>query len=150
MKTKSAKPGKRISVEVTNISKHGFWLLLGKMEHFVPFEQFPWFRKAAIVDVLNAEVSWELIENLDFVIEHYRTATAAIGYTGDTAVNSVGDLLCCAVGFVVARKLGLRQTVALFAAIELILLVWIRDSLLLNIMMLFYPIDAIKLWQLGQ
>jgi len=54
---KSAKLGKRTSqVEVTNVSKHGFWLLIGDRERFVPFEQFPWFRNAPIGQLLNVEL----------------------------------------------------------------------------------------------
>jgi hypothetical protein len=33
-----------LGVEVTNISKNGLWLLVGDTEHFLPFEEFPWFR----------------------------------------------------------------------------------------------------------
>ncbi len=54
---KSAKLGKRTSqVEVTNVSKHGFWLLIGDKERFVPFDQFPWFRNAPIGHLLNVEL----------------------------------------------------------------------------------------------
>lgn len=54
---KSAKPGRRtFRVEVTNVSKHGFWLLIGAQERFVPFEQFPWFREAPIGHLLNVEL----------------------------------------------------------------------------------------------
>ena len=35
-------------VEVTNISRHGFWVLLGDEELPVPFAQFPWFKKATV------------------------------------------------------------------------------------------------------
>ena len=41
--------------EVTNISKHGFWLLLDGSEHFVSFEQFPWFEEAAVGAILVVE-----------------------------------------------------------------------------------------------
>ena len=54
---KSAKLGRRTSpVEVTNVSKHGFWLLIGDRERFVPFERFPWFREAPIGHLLNVEL----------------------------------------------------------------------------------------------
>jgi hypothetical protein len=57
MKTKSAKPGKHTSVvEVANISQHGFWLLLDEVEHFLPFDQFPWFRDATVGQLLNVEL----------------------------------------------------------------------------------------------
>ncbi len=52
-------------------------------------------------------------------------------------------------GFWVARRLGFRRSVALFIATEVVLLLWIRDSLVLNIIMLLAPIDALKTWQLG-
>ena len=41
--------------EVTNISKHGIWLLTGDGEHFLPFDEFPWFREAPVGKVLNVE-----------------------------------------------------------------------------------------------
>jgi hypothetical protein len=56
MKMKSAQRGKRTSaVEVTNVSASGFWLLLDAEEVFVEFKQFPWFKEAAIGQLLNVE-----------------------------------------------------------------------------------------------
>lgn len=53
----SAQLGTDISeVEVTNVSKHGFWLLIRDQEVFVPFEQFPWFKEAAIGGLLHVEL----------------------------------------------------------------------------------------------
>src|SRR5467141_356269 len=75
---------------------------------------------------------WEVFENSDFIIQRYRAETAALGYQGDTIVNSFGDILCCMVGFLIARRLGFRRSLLLFFAIELVLLIWIRDSLLLE------------------
>ena len=43
-------------VEVTNISKHGFWLLLENEELFLPFSDFPWFQKALVGSILNVEL----------------------------------------------------------------------------------------------
>jgi hypothetical protein len=45
-----------LAVEVTNVSKHGFWLLLGDEELFVPFANFPWFRDAPIGKLTNVEL----------------------------------------------------------------------------------------------
>jgi hypothetical protein len=96
---------------------------------------------------LLLEGAWEIFENTPFVIDKYRTETAALGYTGDTIVNSFGDLLCAFAGFMIARKLGLRWSLIVFVLVELFLIVWIRDSLLLQILMLVRPVEAIKLWQ---
>ena len=41
--------------EVTNISRHGFWLLVDDRELFLPFEEFPWFRKASVEAILDVE-----------------------------------------------------------------------------------------------
>ena len=94
------------------------------------------------------EAGWEILENTNFVIERYRTATAAVGYTGDTVVNSLGDILCCTVGFIIARRLGFRRSLIAFLLLELVLILWIRDSLLLEILMLIVPIDLIRTWQM--
>ena len=93
------------------------------------------------------EALWEVVENSKFVIRRYREETAALGYQGDTIVNSLGDILVCGLGFVLARRLGLRWTLALFAVTEVTLSFLIRDILLLNVLILIYPIDAIKAWQ---
>jgi hypothetical protein len=97
---------------------------------------------------LLLEGAWVIFENTPFVIDKYRTETAALGYTGDTIVNSFGDLLCAFAGFMIARKLGLRWSLIVFVLVELFLIVWIRDSLLLQILMLVRPVEAIKLWQI--
>jgi len=96
------------------------------------------------------ESAWEVFENTSFVINKYRTETAALGYQGDTIVNSLGDLSCALIGFVVARRLGVRRSLIVFVLIEVILSVWIHDSLLLQILMLVRPVEAIKLWQMCQ
>lgn len=43
-------------VEVTNISRHGFWLLLADEELFLPFSEFPWFRDVAVGKILHVEL----------------------------------------------------------------------------------------------
>lgn len=96
------------------------------------------------------EACWEVFENTNFIIDRYRSETAALGYNGDTVVNSFGDILCCLVGFIVARRLGLRRSLVVFAVLELVLIVWIKDSLLLEILMLVVPIDAVRSWQMCQ
>ena len=52
----SAQPGASIlDVEVTNVSPHGFWLMLEAEELFVPFSEFPWFKDAPIAKLSNVE-----------------------------------------------------------------------------------------------
>ena len=97
---------------------------------------------------LLLESAWEIFENTSFVINKYRTETAALGYQGDTIVNSLGDLACALIGFVIARQLGVRRSLIVFVVIEAILIFWIHDSLLLQILMLIRPMEAIKLWQI--
>lgn len=54
---RSAPHGASISsVEVTNVSPHGFWLFVGERELFVPFKEFPWFRDASVREITNVEL----------------------------------------------------------------------------------------------
>ena len=61
----------------------------------------------------------------------------------------MGDILACALGFLLAARLPTRVTIAMVIVLEVVLTLVIRDSLLLNIVMLLHPIDAIRTWQLG-
>lgn len=95
------------------------------------------------------ECAWELLENSNFIIEKYRANTASFDYFGDSIVNSVADVAACSLGFWIAYKLGAWKSLVFFVLVELFLILWIRDSLVINIIMLLYPIDAIKAWQAG-
>ncbi len=97
----------------------------------------------------SAEAAWEVLENTNFTIEKYRENTASLDYFGDSIFNSIGDLAACAFGFWIAVKLGWWKSLIFFLLIEIALLLWIRDGLLLNILMLIYPLDAIKNWQMN-
>jgi hypothetical protein len=113
---------------------HGI-VLCGLLAWCLPRLSPPWRFCLAV----SIEALWEVFENSAFIIERYRAATISLGYQGDTIVNSLGDILAFGVGY----------ALVLFVAIEVVLLIWIRDSLLLNIVMLIHPIDAIKAWQLS-
>ena len=102
-----------------------------------------------LVIALVAEAAWEILENSNAVIDRYRATTAFLGYRGDTVVNSIGDILCCGAGVLIARKLGWLRSLPIFIATEIVLLFWIRDSLLLEILMLIHPLNSIKAWQMG-
>ncbi len=122
---------------------HGFvffWLL----GWFAPRLSWTWWLWLAI----TVEAVWEVIENSNFVIQRYREV-GALGYFGDTIVNSLGDIAMCGFGFALARYLGFVRSLALFVAVEVVLLFWIRDSLVLNVVALIYPIEWIEQWQAG-
>jgi hypothetical protein len=95
------------------------------------------------------ESSWEVIENTNYIINRYREATISLDYYGDSIVNSIADIACCATGFAIAYKIRLWWSLAVFVATEIALLFWIRDSLLVNILMLIWPLDWVKQWQTG-
>jgi hypothetical protein len=124
---------------------HGFafcWLLTLA----IPLISSTW--RLAFATLLEA--AWEVFENTEFVIQRYREETAALGYNGDSVFNSFGDILTCTAGYLIAQRLGLKRSVLVFVATEVVLLIWIRDSLLLEILMLVYPIESLKAWQIGQ
>lgn len=99
---------------------------------------------------LVIEALWEMVENTDFLIERYRQSTISLDYYGDCVLNSLGDLLACGLGYLVAAWIPTWASVALFVLIEGVLLAWIRDSLILNVWMLLVPSEAIKQWQMGK
>ncbi|HRK19305.1 MAG TPA: DUF2585 family protein [Hyphomicrobiaceae bacterium] len=111
----------------------------------LPRLSFAWGLLLAFV----IEGAWEVVENTPYVIDRYRSATAAFDYFGDTLVNSFADSIAMAVGFVMARLLPVWASVVFLIAVEVLLALGIRDNLTLNIIMLLYPIEAIKRWQLG-
>ena len=93
------------------------------------------------------EASWEVIENTDYVIDHYREETVSLDYYGDSVLNSVSDILFMIVGFVLAAWLPVWVTVLLAIALELFVGMMIRDGLTLNVIMLLWPSEAILQWQ---
>ncbi len=97
--------------------------------------------------VALVEAAWEIVENTPWLIERYRTATISLDYFGDSILNSLGDLAVCLLGAQIARQSPWWVTVGLLVSLEIASIVWIRDSLLLNIVMLTVPIDALRQWQ---
>ncbi len=118
-----------------------FWLLVW----LLPTVPLMW----RFIIAISIESLWEVFENSAFIIQRYREATLALGYEGDTIVNSLGDIFICGAGFFLAWYLGFRRSLILFVVVELVLVFWIKDSLILSVIMLIYPIEAIKAWQLG-
>jgi hypothetical protein len=104
-------------------------------------------RRWALPLAAAVESAWELLENSPLIIDRYREATIAFGYSGDSILNSIADIGWMSLGFLLAARLPARATVALAIGFELMTLVLIRDNLTLNILMLAWPVEAIKAWQ---
>ena len=102
------------------------------------------------VIALFIEAAWEVAENTPMVIDRYRATTAALGYTGDSVLNSLSDIAMMALGFAIARKLPVWTSIALLIALEVIPLFAIRDNLTLNVIGLIAPNEALQAWQAGR
>jgi hypothetical protein len=131
------------------------WYSFSHVVHGLLFYALLWFvvRRWPVskrfLAALLIETVWEIAENTPMVIDRYRAATASLGYTGDSIVNSMSDIAMMAFGFFVARKLPVRASILLLLTLEIIPLVVIRDNLTLNIWMLLAPNKTILAWQSG-
>ena len=129
------------------------WYTPSHVIHGIGFYWLLWLiaRRAPVgvrfVAAVLVEAAWEVTENTPMVIDRYRTATAALGYTGDSVINSLSDIAMMAVGFLAARKLPPWIAIALLVALELLPLAVIRDNLTLNVWMLLWPNQALAAWQ---
>ena len=108
-----------------------------------------WRREPRFLLALAVEAAWELVENTPLIIDRYREATMALGYTGDSIVNSVSDMAMMAVGFALAARLPVWASAALVVLLEFVALAAVRDNLTLNVLMLVAPVEAIRVWQGG-
>lgn len=96
---------------------------------------------------LLLEAGWELLENSPLIIDRYRSVTIALGYVGDSVLNSVSDVIMVAIGFAIARYSKVWFSILLIIVFELGCLLWVRDNLTLNVIMLVKPVESIKVWQ---
>lgn len=127
---------------------HGF-LFYGLFWCLRRFGRLPISLGLAFALAMLVEAGWEIAENSDAIINRYREATISLDYFGDSILNSISDMLAMSFGFFLARKLPVVLTIALAVAMEVIVGAIIRDNLLLNIIMLIWPLDWIKAWQAG-
>lgn len=129
------------------------WYSLSHVVHGLLFYGALWLiaRRCAVewrfVAALFVEASWEVVENTPFVIDRYRATTAALGYSGDSVLNSMSDIAMMALGFLLGQRLPLWAAFSLVVLLELIPLFVIRDNLTLNVWQLIAPNDALQAWQ---
>ena len=122
--------------------------------HGVGFYALLWLvaRKRSIstrfLGAVMLEGVWEILENSPIIIDRYRAVTIAQGYIGDSILNSVSDIIMAGIGFLIAWRLTLLQSLAFVVFTELVMLFLIRDNLTLNIVMLVWPLDRIRDWQM--
>ena len=123
---------------------HGF-LFYGAL--VLLFRRWPIERR--FLAALSIEALWEVVENTPLIINRYREATAALGYTGDSVLNSMSDIAMMGLGFLLARNLPVWASVLIVLILELVPLFVIRDNLTLNVWMLLAPNESIRVWQTG-
>jgi len=100
------------------------------------------------VTAVLLEAGWEVLENSPIIINRYREVTIALGYVGDSVLNSLSDVVMMALGFGLAARLPVRWSVGLALAMELGVLAVYRDNLALNIVMLLFPLETVRTWQM--
>ena len=97
---------------------------------------------------VGLEAGWEMLENSPLIINRYRAVTISLGYVGDSVVNSLSDVVMMSIGYWIAARSRPWFAVALVVALEAGMVLICRDNLTLNIIMLVYPIEAIRQWQM--
>ncbi len=131
------------------------WYTPSHLLHGILFYGFLWLvaRRIPIgwrlVIATVVEAAWEILENSDAIIERYRAVTISLDYYGDSVLNSVADMLAMILGFWLARVLPVWASVALVIGFEALTIWLIRDGLALNVLMLVWPLEAVRVWQAG-
>lgn len=130
------------------------WYTLSHLAHgFIFYALLRWLRPGwpvpwRAVAALLAEGAWEVVENTSLIIDRYREVTASLDYHGDSMVNSFGDGVAMLAGFFLAARLPVAASVVIVIGMEGLAGWMIRDNLALNVLMLLWPIEAVREWQM--
>ena len=130
------------------------WYSLGHLDHGILFYGLAWLLmrnasfNARALAVAVTGVIWEVGENTDMVIERFRAVTISLDYYGDSVLNSVWDSIIMMVGVLMARRSTVWLSVAVLLGTEALAAWMVRDGLALNTLMLLYPVQAVKDWQM--
>ena len=123
-------------------------VLHGMTEFFILGLLFPRVPLAwRLFTTIGIEGCWEMVENTDYVINRYREVTISLNYYGDSIMNSMSDIVCCGLGFLLARWLRFWKSAAVFVLVEVALVLTIHDSLTINVIQLIYPTKTLRTWQ---
>lgn len=130
------------------------WYTLSHLAHgFIFYAILRWLRPGwslawRAVAALLLEGAWEVIENTPLVINRYREVTASLDYFGDSILNSFGDGVAMLAGFFLAARLPVVASVVIVIGMEGLAAWMIRDNLALNVLMLLWPVEAVRDWQM--